>query len=100
MVPTLRSARVVLRDWRDEDLEPFAALNADPEVMRYFPSVLTRAQSDDVAMRAQTFLRAHGWGPWAAEHDGRFIGFVGLSIPRFDAGFMPAVELLWRLAKS
>ena len=99
-VPTLRSARVVLRDWRDEDLEAFAALNADPEVMRHFPSVLTRAQSDEVAARLRGFLREHGWGVWAVEHEGRFIGIVGLSIPRFDAPFMPAVELLWRLART
>jgi RimJ/RimL family protein N-acetyltransferase len=94
----LRTSRVVLRDWRDADLPPFAALNADPRVMRYFPSVLTREESDALAGRIRAFLAGHGWGLWAAESDGEFIGFVGLSRPRFEASFTPCVELGWRLA--
>jgi RimJ/RimL family protein N-acetyltransferase len=96
---TLHTERLVMRPWRDEDLAPFAALNADPEVMRYFPSTLSREESDAGATRARTFLEANGWGLWAAEHEGAFIGFIGLAVPRFTAHFTPCVELGWRLAR-
>jgi ribosomal-protein-alanine N-acetyltransferase len=95
----LRTERVLLRAWRDDDLEPFAALNADPEVMRYFPSTLTREQSDAMATMIHERLAENGWGLWAAEVDGAFIGFVGLNRPRFTAHFTPCVELGWRLAR-
>lgn len=98
-VVRLTTERVVLRDWRDADLEPFAALNADPVVMTHFPSVLTREQSDALAGRIRGLLSAQGWGLWAAEAEGSFIGFVGIARPRFDAPFSPCVELGWRLAR-
>jgi RimJ/RimL family protein N-acetyltransferase len=93
--------RLMLRQWREEDLAPFAALNADPDVMRYFPAVLTRTESDDLARFAQGMIAVHGWGLWAVEvQDGTpFIGFVGLGRPRFDAHFTPAIEIGWRLAR-
>ncbi len=91
--------RLVLRGWRDEDLAPFAALNADPRVMVYFPAPLTREQSDEFARRTAAAW-ARGFGLWALEEraTGRFVGFVGLSEPRFSAHFTPAVEIGWRLA--
>ncbi len=89
----------MLRQWREEDLAPFAALNADPEVMRYFPAPLTRTQSDEFARFAQGMIAVHGWGLWAVEVRGGtpFIGFVGLGRPRFEAHFTPAIEIGWRL---
>jgi ribosomal-protein-alanine N-acetyltransferase len=98
----LRTERLVLRHWRPEDRVPFAALNDDAEVMAHFPSRLTRAQSDATAERIATFLEERGWGLWAVEvtATGEFVGFTGLSIPRFDAPFMPAVEIGWRLARG
>jgi RimJ/RimL family protein N-acetyltransferase len=101
-VAELRTARLLLRQWRDSDLEPFAALNADPEVMRHFPSVLTRAESDALALGARALISSRGWGLWAVEvvEGARFIGFVGLAQPRFDAHFTPAVEIGWRLARE
>lgn len=95
----LRTPRLVLRQWREEDREPFAALNADPEVMRWFPATLTREQSDALVDQQRTLLAERGWGLWAVEADGAFIGFVGLAEPRFDAHFTPAVEIGWRLAR-
>jgi RimJ/RimL family protein N-acetyltransferase len=99
-VTELRTPRLVLRQWRDDDLASFAELNADPEVMRHFPSVLGRAESDALALCARALITARGWGLWAVEvRDGApFIGFVGLAQPRFDAHFTPAVEIGWRLA--
>lgn len=96
----LRTDRLLLRGWRDSDLKPFAALNADPEVMRYFPAPLTREQSDALAGRASDGLGERGWGLWAVERDGDFLGFTGLAVPGFEAHFTPAVEIGWRFVRS
>lgn len=97
----LSTHRLLLRQWVDSDLSLFAELNADPEVMRYFPAVLTRAQSDDMALAIRTTLERQGWGLWAVEVPGvvPFIGFVGLNPVRFRAHFTPAIEIGWRLAR-
>lgn len=99
---TLRTARLLLRPWRDEDRAPFAALNADPVVMEYFPSVLTREESDAFVDRIGTGFDERGWGLWAAERtdSGAFIGFIGLAVPGFEAPFLPGVEVGWRLAQE
>jgi ribosomal-protein-alanine N-acetyltransferase len=96
----IRTARLILRDWRDEDLEPYAALNADPRVMKHFPSVLSREESDAGAARIREHLAERGFGLWAAEVIGGapFIGFVGLCVPRWSAS--PCVEIGWRLARD
>jgi RimJ/RimL family protein N-acetyltransferase len=92
--------RLTLRQWRDDDLEPFAALNSDPAVMEFFLAPLTREQSDSLAERERAVIDERGWGLWAVENDAQeFIGFVGLSVPSFEAHFMPAVEIGWRLAR-
>jgi ribosomal-protein-alanine N-acetyltransferase len=100
-VVELRTARLLLREWRPGDLAPFAALNADPEVMRTFPSVLGREASDELAARAQADLAGRGFGLWAVEvvRSGAFAGFVGLAETRFEAPFTPATEVGWRLAR-
>lgn len=99
---TLTTDRLVLRQWRDEDAEPFAALNADPETMRYYPSTLTRERSDALLAERQAGLELQGWGLWAVEvRDGApFVGFVGLAEPQFEAHFTPCVEAGWRLARE
>ena len=96
----LRTERLVLRRWREEDLEPYAALNADPRVMEHFPALLSRAESDAMVERIEAHFDEHGWGLWAAEvvGSGAFIGFIGLWPPGFEAHFTPAVEVGWRLA--
>jgi RimJ/RimL family protein N-acetyltransferase len=98
-VTDLRTSRLLLRQWRDDDLEPFAALNDDPEVMRYFPRTQTRAESFTLIERQRALIAKQGWGLWAVDAPDGFIGFVGLSEPRFEAHFTPAVEVGWRLAK-
>jgi RimJ/RimL family protein N-acetyltransferase len=101
-VTELSTERLILRQWRDDDLEPFAAMNADPDVMRFFPRRLDRAGSDAMAERIRRHLSEHGWGLWAVEvTDGApFIGFVGLAPIPFEAHFTPAVEIGWRLDKA
>jgi len=100
--PTLTTERLILRPWRDSDVDPFAALNADPEVMEHFPAVMTRAESEAGIDRVRQAFAEHGFGWWAVEAPGvaPFIGFIGLWAPSFEAHFTPCVEVGWRLAKE
>jgi len=91
---------ITLRHWRDADLDPFAAMNSDPEVMRYFPAPLTREQSAAWLERQRGLIEERGWGLWALDVDGDLAGFVGLAIPGFQASFMPCVEVGWRLRRQ
>lgn len=97
---TLRTSRLVLRPWRDEDLPAYAELNADPRVMEHFPALLSRDESDAQAGRIRKHWDAHGFGIWAVEIVGGapFVGFIGLQHVPFAAAFTPAVEVGWRLA--
>jgi len=94
--------RLRLRQWAAQDREPFAAMNADPEVMKYFASVEIRERSFRAIDIWQAELEGRGWSNWAVEHveSRAFIGFVGLSVPRRALPFMPCVEVGWRLARS
>lgn len=96
----IETPRLTLRAWRESDREPFAALNADPRVMEFFPECLTRGESDAGVDRILTHFRDRGFGLYAAEltSENRFIGYVGLNVPRFAAHFTPCVEIGWRLA--
>ena len=95
----LDGPRVRLRPWRDDDAPAFAALNADPAVMRHFAAPLARAESDAMLARVRAHEAEHGFCFWAAERrgDGRFVGFCGLQRVPFEARFTPAVEIGWRL---
>jgi len=96
----IRTDRLLLRRWLPSDLEPFAKMNADPLVMKHFPALLSREESDAGVARVEAHFDQHGFGFWTVEIPGTapFIGFIGLSIPRFQAHFTPCVEVGWRLA--
>lgn len=98
----IRTERLLLRRWRDADREPWAAICADPEVMRHFPALQTREQTDATIDRIDAHFDEHGFGLWAVERleEGDFIGFVGLHHLTYDAHFTPAVEIGWRLART
>ena len=95
----LSTPRLILREWRDEDLVPLAAMTTDPEVMRFFTGIRPRPRSDAWAARVQAHFEQHGFGIWAVEAPGvaPFIGFVGLSTipPDFPTG--AGVEIVWTL---
>ena len=93
---SIQTERLLLRNWQDSDREPWAAMNADPRVREFFPSVLTREESDAAFDRLSSGLAERGWGLWAIEADGAFLGFTGLAVP----GFRDGVEIGWRLAAS
>jgi RimJ/RimL family protein N-acetyltransferase len=97
----LETARLKLRRWRDADRAPFAALNADPAVMEFFPATQSREASDASIDAWQAQLESRGWSNWAVElvESGAFIGFVGLSVPRRVLPCSPCVEVGWRLAR-
>jgi RimJ/RimL family protein N-acetyltransferase len=97
--------RLLLRPWRPADRDPFAAMNADPEVMRYVGRgrPLTRTQSDELVDAIEAHWDQHGFGLWCAaphEDPDACIGFVGLAIPSFLPAVLPSVEVGWRLARS
>jgi RimJ/RimL family protein N-acetyltransferase len=98
----LETPRLRLRQWQDVDREPFAAMSTDPEVMRYFPAVLDRNQSDALVDRAQGLIEERGWGFWALEvkASGEFAGFTGLHTPDPELPLSPCVEVGWRLARA
>ncbi len=100
--PILETERLRLRPWRDDDLDALAALNTDPEVMRYFPSCLDRAGTAAMMARNRDHVRRHGYGWWAVEIPGvtPFAGGAALLRPRFHAHFTPCHEIGWRLAKA
>ena len=103
----LTTDRLLLRRWRDADRGPFAAMNADPVVMEFFPSTRTRAESDAMIDRLEQAFERDGFGLWAVEQrsDGELLGFVGLSRPSLDVvvGGRPLseqVEIGWRLRRD
>jgi RimJ/RimL family protein N-acetyltransferase len=92
--------QLILRQWRDSDLEPYAAMNADPEVMRYFPALMSKSESAASLERLRRSIDERGWGLWAVEIEGAFAGFTGLNSPNFSAPFMPCVEIGWRFRRE
>jgi RimJ/RimL family protein N-acetyltransferase len=96
----IRTPRLRVRSWRDEDFESYAAMNADPRVMEYYPGVLSREESQARFALGQARMAEQGYGFWAVEEIGGapWIGLVGLANPDFSAAFLPAVEVGWRLA--
>jgi RimJ/RimL family protein N-acetyltransferase len=99
---TVRTERLLLRPWRDEDVADFAALSADPAVMEFLRPLPDRAACEAWAARAREHWRHHGFGQWIVEVPGEtsFIGVVGLAAVPYEAHFTPAVEVAWRLARA
>jgi RimJ/RimL family protein N-acetyltransferase len=98
--PVIVTERLLLREWRNTDVDPFAAMNSDPRVMEYFPETYSEERTRRFVARIRECWAERGYGLWAVERQdtGRFIGYVGLWPATFPAHFTPAVEVGWRLA--
>lgn len=100
-VGVIETERLRIRPWKDEDLPPFAKMNADPRVRKFFPSMLSREESDASVTRFQRQYETSGFGFLATElrETSEFIGFIGLQTMSFElpAISQPAVEIGWRL---
>jgi len=98
----IETERLILRDWMESDYKPFIALNADAEVMEFFPSVQTADTTLAQIKRLAGHIATNGFGFFAVERkdNNEFIGFTGLAYPRFEAHFTPCIEIGWRLSKA
>lgn len=98
----LETQRLILRQWQPDDLPQFSAMNADPEVMRFFPSTLSEEESGKLLDKLRDLIEKQGWGWWALElkQSGEFIGTTGLMRVSFEEWFTPATEIGWRIAKQ
>jgi 3-dehydroquinate dehydratase / shikimate dehydrogenase len=96
----IETERLILRQWRASDFEPFAKMNKDPRVREFFSSISTEEESNKSAKILSTSIEERGWGFWAVSvpNVSEFIGFIGLQPIPFTAHFTPAVEIGWRLA--
>jgi RimJ/RimL family protein N-acetyltransferase len=99
---SVRTARLVLRPWRDADVAAFARLSADPAVMAFLRPLPDRATCEAWVARVREHWRRHGFGQWVVECPGEagFVGVVGLAKVPYEAHFTPAVEIAWRLASG
>jgi RimJ/RimL family protein N-acetyltransferase len=97
-VTELRTPRLLLREWGDADIDQLAAINADPEVMRYIAPPFTRERTEAFVEWQRGIFAERGWGLWAVEIErtGELAGVVGLNEP----GFVTGVEISWRLARE
>jgi len=99
-ISKIETSRLILREWKDTDFDPFKKMGLDPRVMEDFPSLLSPERSEAMIKGMQTHFQEHGFTFWATElkSTGQFVGFIGLALVSFDAHFTPAVEIGWRLA--
>jgi len=97
---TIETPRIGLRNWKNSDTPPFIEMNMDSQVMEFFPSALSKEETMAMIEKIKKFIADNNFGLWAVEikHTKEFIGFVGLSMPRFQSDFTPCVEIGWRLA--
>lgn len=95
----METNRLILRGWEEKDRREFIRMNSHSEVMEFFPSLWTKEESDAAFEKLRLVIHDRGWGFWALEEklSGKFVGFTGLGVPGFQAPFMPAVEIGWRL---
>jgi RimJ/RimL family protein N-acetyltransferase len=102
MEKIVETERLILRTWTDDDLKPMVLINQDPKVMEYFPSTLTPRETQQLVQKIVDHDDEHGFTFYAVERKDthKFIGFIGLLRPNFEAHFTPAVEIGWRLSSE
>lgn len=100
MTMIIETPRLILRTWKDSDLEPMAAIDQDPKVCEFLPGQGSLEGTRGGIAYIKQHFETHGFSVYAVElkSTGEMIGFVGLSVPSFEAHFTPCVEIAWRLA--
>jgi ribosomal-protein-alanine N-acetyltransferase len=100
VIATLETPRLLLRQWRDPDIDPWARMNADPRVMEFFPALYDRARAEETAASMRGEIERDGYGFWAVEikATGAFAGMIGLNEITYDIPVHPKHEVGWRLA--
>tara|TARA_Y100001970_G_C14223971_1_gene854421 strand:+ start:2183 stop:2737 length:555 start_codon:yes stop_codon:yes gene_type:complete len=95
----IETERLYVRQWEEEDLHPFYKLNSCPKVMRFYPNLLSRKESDNFVCKASSQIDENGYSFWAIElkESSKLIGTMGIADVYFKAHFTPAVEIGWRL---
>ena len=88
-----------MRRWRASDLSPFARMNRDKIVMRYFANALSKLETEAFIARIENHFDEYGFGLYAVDllSTGAFIGFIGLYTATFESDFTPCPEIGWRL---
>lgn len=99
MIYELCTERLLLRQWKDTDLEPFAKLTSNPDVMKFFPKLLNRDESNALADQIKFLIGVKGWGLWAVEllETQEFIGCIGMHPQPSKFDFSPCIEIGWRI---
>jgi len=102
MSKIIETDRLILRTWRDEDLESMFAINQDPKVMEYFPSLQDLDMTKNFIDKVNAHFENHGYSLYATvrKDTNEFIGFIGLLIAEFESHFTPATEIGWRLSSN
>ncbi|MCC7298956.1 MAG: GNAT family N-acetyltransferase [Bacteroidia bacterium] len=98
----VETPRLILRNWRAEDVAPFAEMNADPEVRKYFPNLMSYEETENFVSKLHDLISENTYGFWAVEtkENSEFIGMIGITDINFDAAFTPGIEIGWRLKQS
>jgi RimJ/RimL family protein N-acetyltransferase len=98
----IETKRLILRQWKESDFEPFITMGLDQDVMQFFPNLLTPQESLNLIQKISSLIQEKGWGFWAVElkETHQFIGFIGLHSQPEQFDFSPCVEIGWRLAKE
>lgn len=98
----IETQRLILRQWKESDVEPFITMGLDQHVMQFFPNLLTPQESLNLIQKISSLINKNGWGFWAVElkETHQFIGFIGLHSQPEQFDFSPCVEIGWRLAKD
>ncbi len=98
----ISTVRLGLREWREIDIEPFAEMNNDEDVMKYFPATLSYSETVRSVERIKLHFKENGFGLFAVENKStlEFMGFAGFAIPLFESFFTPCVEIGWRFKKE
>jgi RimJ/RimL family protein N-acetyltransferase len=97
-----QSERLGFRNWEEHDVEEFALMNADPEVMEHFPAPMSFEESREFIQRLLSHYDKWGYNYFATEilATDELIGFIGLAYQDFESNFTPCTDIGWRLKRS